>query len=84
MYHARKIQATILFETGHGNKKHLLNIAKLSKVYSERMCETMLAIHAFTGCDIVDAFKGIGKVKALKLILKNSELCDSMLHLGDE
>ena len=43
LYHAREIDITILFDTGHGNKKCLINITNLSKHYTEQMCEAMLA-----------------------------------------
>ena len=49
LYHARKIDITILFDTGHGNKKRLINITNLSKHDTEQMCEAMLVLHAFTG-----------------------------------
>ena len=61
LYHVRKIDITILFDAGHGNKKRLINIKNLSKHYTEQMCEAMLALHAFTGCDSVSSFKGYWK-----------------------
>ena len=84
LYHARKIDITILFDTGHGNKKRLINITNLSKHYTEQMCEAMLALHAFTGCDSVSSFRGIGKIKPLKLLLKSPAHCDALRHLGDD
>ena len=35
LYHAREIDITILFDTGHGNKKRLINSTNLSKHYTE-------------------------------------------------
>ncbi len=84
LYHARKIDITILFDTGHGNKKHLLNITRLSQHYSEQMCDTMLNLHAFTGCDSVSCFKGIWKIKPLKLLLKWPVYCDILKYLGED
>ena len=59
LYHARKTATTILFDTGHGSTKRLINITALSQHYSEGMCDGMLGLHAFTGCDSVRCFKGI-------------------------
>ena len=83
MYPTRKKNTTILFDMGLGNKKRLINITNLSNHYSEEMCEAMLALHAFTGCDSVSSFRGIGKVKLVKLLLKSPEHCQALEHLGD-
>lgn len=48
------------------------------------MCEAMLALHVLTGCDSTSCFKGIGKIKPLKLLLKSPTHCESIRHLGDE
>lgn len=84
LYHAREIDITILFDTGHGNKKRLINITNLSKHYTEQMCEAMMALHAFIGCDSVSSFRGIGKIKPLKLLLKSPAHCYALMHLGDD
>ena len=84
LHHARNIDITILFDTGHGNKKRLINITRLSQHYSEQMCEAMLGLHAFTGCDSVSSFKGVGKIRPLKLLLKSPAHCDSLKHLGED
>ena len=44
----------------------------------------MLALHAFTGCDSVSSFRGIGKIKPFKLLLKSPAHCDALKHLGDD
>ena len=43
----------------------------------------MLGLHALTGFDSVGSFKGIGKLKALKLLLKSPTYCDTLRDLGD-
>ena len=58
MFHANKIKAAVLYETGHGNKKRLLNITELSQHYVNK-CDALLGLHAFTGCDVTSAFKGV-------------------------
>ena len=69
--HANKIRCNILFDSGHGNKKRLLNLTEIAKHYGDPMCSSMMALHVFTGCDFTSCFKGNGKVKALKILLKS-------------
>ena len=61
---------TQTFDSGHGNKKRLLNITELARHYGDPMCSSMVALHAFTGCDFTSCFKGKGKVTALEILLK--------------
>jgi hypothetical protein len=84
LYHANNIAITILFDTGHGNRKRLINITRLSEHYSQQMCEAMLGLHALTGCDSTSCFKGIGKIKPLKLLLKSPAYCNTLRSLGDD
>ena len=42
----------------------------------------MLGLHALTGCDSVSFFKGIGKFKPLKLLLKAPTYYDTLRDLG--
>jgi hypothetical protein len=60
----------ILFDTGTGNKKKLIDITKLAQQYQQELCTALLGLHAFTRCDTTSAFKGIGKVKPIKTLQK--------------
>ncbi|KAJ8023020.1 hypothetical protein HOLleu_38081 [Holothuria leucospilota] len=40
-------------------------------------------MHYFTGCDSSSAFFGIGKKKALKLLLSNKEFCTTFKQLEE-
>ena len=82
MFHANKIKATVLYETGHGNKKRLLHITELSQHYVNK-CDALLGLHAFAGCDVTSAFKGIGKVKPLKKMLQSPTFCHTLSQLGN-
>ena len=42
----------------------------------------MPGLHAFTGCDSVSSFSGKGKQSAVKVILKDEGLCETMRELG--
>lgn len=82
LYHASKTEIAILFDTGHGNNKRLIDITRLSQHYSQPMYEAMLGLHALTGCDTVSCFKGVGKIKPLQLLLKARAYCDTLKQLG--
>ena len=48
---------TILFDTGTGNNKRLIDITKLAQQYQQELCTSLLGLHAFTRCDTTSAFK---------------------------
>ena len=83
-YACRMPNITLLFDTGKGNKRRLINISDLSKEYSEELRSALLGLHAFTGCDSTSAFKGIGKIKPIKLIQKVTKFCEPLGRLGEE
>ena len=60
----------LLFLTGSGGSRRIINISQLSTKYNKNQCNTILGLHIFTGCDSVSTFKGKGKVKPLSLMLK--------------
>ena len=68
--YATDLVIRILFDTGTGNKRRLLDITKLAKDFTPVYCAALLAMHAFTRCDTTSAFKVIGKVKPIQLLKK--------------
>ncbi|XP_065659181.1 uncharacterized protein LOC136083629 [Hydra vulgaris] len=66
LYHSWFISATLHFETGCGNKQRILNANKIAKEIGYDWCDAMVGFHSFTGCDAVSAFRGKGKLSALK------------------
>ena len=70
LYYATNLGIKILFDTGTGNKKRLLDITKLANDFTSVYCAALLAMHAFTRCDTTSAFKGVGKVKPIQLLQK--------------
>ena len=74
----------IYFETGKKNKKRLINITELGAHYSKEYCKALLGLHAFTGCDSTSAFKGKGKVRAMKWMLKDDIILKAAAALGNE
>jgi hypothetical protein len=60
LHYALELQGvTILFDTGTGNKKRLIDITKLAQQYQQELCTALLSLHAFTRCDTTSTFKGI-------------------------
>ena len=84
LHYAMQIQeACILFETGRGNKKHLLNITALAEELTQEHCSALLSLHAFTGCDSTSAFKGKGKVKAVKILQQKPKFSQTFAQIGE-
>ena len=75
---------TVYFETGKKNKKRLINITELGTHYTSEYCKALLGLHAFTGCDSTSAFKGKGKVRAIKYMLKDDIILKAAAKLGDD
>lgn len=84
LYYARKIEGiSILFDTGSGNKKRLINVSEIAGAMREGYAEALLGLHAFTGCDSTSCFKGIGKLKPLKVLQKMVKFEVPLARLGD-
>ena len=48
------------------------------------LCRSLLSLHAFTGCDSVNAFSGEGKVTALKHVKQNKSFQTLFQEIGME
>ena len=46
LYHASKFDMKILFDTGSGNNRKLIDISDLSKVYGQELCTALMSLHA--------------------------------------
>ena len=86
IYYPQYLQGiTVLFETSRGNKKMIINVTKITEKYSQFNCAALLGIHAFTaGCDSTGAFKGKGKVKAIRLLQEKENYQRIFSRLGFE
>ena len=70
LYYAHTFQVTVLFDTGSGNNRRLLNITELAEELGDAYCKCLLGLYVFTGEDANCAFKGKGKVMPLKKLEK--------------
>ena len=84
LHHSSKIAADILFDTGYGNKRRLINVSHLANLYGQQKCSALMALHAYTGCDMTSSFKGIGKLKPLKILQSCGEYEETLGNLGNK
>ena len=75
---------TILFDTGTGNKKRLINISEMAQSLTPLYCSVLLSLHVFTGCDTTSAFKGLSKLRPLKILENNDEYKKALSEIGNE
>jgi hypothetical protein len=80
--HAGDIDCDLLFLTGIGNTMRTINATKIFDYYGADISQAPLGMHVFTGCDSVSAFKGKGEMKALQLVVDNSEFITAFKDLG--
>ena len=73
----------ILFDTGTGNNKKLLNITDMAESFTQVHCSALLSLHAFTGYDRTSALKGQAKVKPLKILQTSPEYEEVLSQIGD-
>ena len=84
LHYASKLnRVTLLFDTGSGNKRRLINITDIAKGLTQDYCTVLMTLHAYTGCDSTSAFKGIGKVKPIKTLQLMPKFTSVLARLGD-
>ena len=57
LHYAHTFQLTILFDTGSGDKRRVMNITALSQDLGDDYCQCLLGLYIFTGEDANCAFK---------------------------
>ena len=66
---------------GTKNRVRYLDITKLRQGLGDGVCNALIGMHAYTGCDTVSAFTGRGKIGALKLI-RSEHFQEVFVELG--
>ena len=61
-----------------------VDISKIAGVLGQGVSKALLGLHAFTGCDSVSAFAGIGKAKPLRLLCSKNEFQVMFQNLGEQ
>ena len=82
--HIKCIESKVFFETGTGNNKKLINMTELASDFTSDYCMALTSLHAFTHCDTTSAFRGIGKIKPLKILQKNPKYQNLLSRLGED
>ena len=67
---------------GTKNRVRYLDITKLRQGLGDGVCNALIGMHAYTGCDTVSAFTGRGKIGALKLITRSEHFQEVFVELG--
>ena len=82
LHFTQSLGHVILFDTGTGNKRRLINVKKVAEAEGNDVCNILPALHAFTGCDTTSAFVRKGKTAPLKLLKSQPDFLDAFLSLG--
>ena len=61
------ISCPLFQKCGTKNRVRYLDITKLHQTLGDAVCNALIGMHAYTGCDTTSAFAGRGKIRALKL-----------------
>ena len=81
LHHVTPLSCNIIFDTRTGNNKRLINMTNFVENLTQEYCTTLTALHAFTHCDSTSAFKGIGKVKPIKVMQRILDSRGQLLNL---
>ncbi|GFO29333.1 hypothetical protein PoB_005583800 [Plakobranchus ocellatus] len=76
------INKPLIFDTGSGNNRRQLNITDLAATMSKRLCDAIIGLQAFTGCNSTSCFAGKGKLKALKMLQGDQDLQETFSRFG--
>lgn len=69
--------------TGTGNKSRIVNISVLATHLGTAVCNALIGIHIFSGCDSVSSFHGKGKRKAFLIAKERPEYLEAFGTLGN-
>ena len=63
-------------------RTHLIDVKQTAESLGSDVCEALVGMHAYTGCDSVSAFAGKGKASALKTIKTDGTVRRTFCELG--
>ena len=79
---SQQISQNVLFDTGTGNRRHLVTVKKVAQDIGSDMCDSLPSLHSYTGCDTVSAFVRKGKLLPLRLLKKYPQFLETFKSLG--
>ena len=68
IHHAKEINASLYILSGTKSRMRYIDILQIVENLGENICNALIGLHAFTGCDSVSALVGKGKKAAFSLI----------------
>ena len=80
---ASELHADILMRCGTKNRTRLINIKSVAETIGVNVCKSLIGYHAFSGCDSVSAFAGLGKNKGFNLLLNSEQFQSTFTRLGE-
>lgn len=66
------------------NKQWLINVTVLSAELAQDLCSTLMSLHVFSGCEMTIAFRGVGKLKPLKSLMRQEQYVHVLKVLGEQ
>ncbi|KAJ8414129.1 hypothetical protein AAFF_G00067270 [Aldrovandia affinis] len=82
MAFSANISCPLFQNCGTKNRVRYLDITKLRQALGDCVCNALIGMHAYTGCDTLSAFAGRGKLRALKLIMRSEHFQEVFCKLG--
>ncbi|KAJ8389319.1 hypothetical protein AAFF_G00121840 [Aldrovandia affinis] len=76
------ISCPLFQNCGTKNRVRYLDITKLCQALGDCVCNAVIGMYAYTGCDTLSAFAGRGKLRALKLIMRSEHFQEVFRKLG--
>lgn len=77
-----QIPARLLITKKDKTSSVFVKIAAIADAAGPSLCEALLGLHAFTGCNLTSTFAGRGKKYPLKLRQTDTAACQTMESLG--
>ena len=78
----KDIPCPIYQKCGTQNRTRFVDISKLALSLGDSVCDSLIGLHAFTGCDTVSAFASRGKLNALKLMQRDITYQETFSQVG--
>ena len=83
------LHCQLYLKTGTGKNKRIVHINEVAEKFAYfelnvtkvNICQALLAVHGFTGCDSISAFSGKVKLKAVKVVFSNESFINGFKNL---
>ena len=82
LHFTQKLEQKVLFDTGVGNKRRLIDVQHVIREVGQEICTALPALHAYSGCDTTSAFVRKGKLMPFKTLKKYPQFLQCFHTLG--